>query len=485
MTPTELLLLGWSLPLLLGVGLWLLLTGLPRGAAAWLGALGYGYVCGLISCAGIVALSQARHTDEALLRLWPWLTGASILLWFGAWLLRRVGIVDAQPATKFSGPFWLRGFCALLFILLVSRAWLLFGEVSLLQTFPWDAWGAWAVKPKTWYLLGHSVSFASMGEWLASGDADIHTNVAWNYPQLLAWVEIWCANAANGWNEPLINFAWWGLWVALLFACYGQLRSLGLNAQRALITVYVLGSLPLLETHVALAGYADIWLATVFMLAVLSWLRWLYLREPRQLLAALLLSLLLPQLKLEGAIWVLCLWSVIAFGFLPRRWGWGIVLTLGCVSGIALLLGGLSLPVPGLGPVKFTWDSIDVPGKGSYSLQWHSVGPELSRSLFTLSNWHLLWFIFPLALVWRWRVLLADSGLRALAALLLLCGLFLFVLFFFTDAGQWAKDFTSANRLTLHVAPLAVIFIALLLRDAEPQNETPLRDISPAHAALE
>ena len=40
--------------------------------------------------------------------------------------------------------------------------------------------------------------------------------------------------------------------------------------------------------------------------------------------------------------------------------------------------------------------------------------------------------------------------------------LFLFVLFFFTDASKWAENLTSINRVLLHIVPTSVMFTALL-----------------------
>jgi len=40
---------------------------------------------------------------------------------------------------------------------------------------------------------------------------------------------------------------------------------------------------------------------------------------------------------------------------------------------------------------------------------------------------------------------------------------FLFVLFFFTDASAWAQNYTSANRLVLHLVPTVFSLLAVVL----------------------
>ena len=85
-------------------------------------------------------------------------------------------------------------------------------------------------------------------------------------------------------------------------------------------------------------------------------------------------------------------------------------------------------------------------------------------SLFTLPNWHLLWYVVPVLLVLRRRRFRDDRAARLLGLMLLIDFAFLFVLFFFTTASAWAQDFTSANRLILQLVPSVFVLAAVLLR---------------------
>lgn len=459
-------LVAWLLPLSAGAAVYLAVS--PQRVAGWrASALGYGFLVGMFLAAiftSIAADSDTARADvNAGLCLLIALAVAAVIVW------RRWR--TSSPTLAANGTFlvrWQKVLLAGMTASLVVRGAIAAREIWLRPLYPWDAWSAWATKPKTWYLLGHYAPFVSMTDWLHSSQGNSYTDVAWHYPHALAWIEVWFASAAGGWIEPLINLPWIGLWVALLFAHYGQWRALGLSRVRALVFVYALGSLPLLSVHAALAGYADLWVAAAFGLSVLSWMRWLHYRERSQLCLALVFALVLPTLKMEGWVWTICLLAAIGFSALPLRWRRWIA-----ISGLVLLvvlfpLGGLrfmslhagilnadgSIAVPAIGPLALLLD-----------LHWQSDAlAGAAETLFAQPNWHLLWWLTPAILVWRWRELMAHDWLRLPALLLGICGALLLVLFFFTDASAWAQSYTAINRLVLQLVPAWMTVLALLLQ---------------------
>ena len=260
------------------------------------------------------------------------------------------------------------------------------------------------------------------------------------YPELLAWIELWFASAAGAWTEPLIDVAWCGALAAFAFAAYGYWRALGLASWLALGLVYVLVSLPLIDAHVALAGYADLWLALTLGLTTLAWVRWIIEGERGQLALAACLALCLPAIKLEGAVWLLAFGAVVVLDVLPRRWRWR---TLGALAVVAVA----AVAAGAFGPVQVSFNRIDIPSLGTFSPAWHGVGGAMVASLFTLPNWHLFWYAVPVLLLIRRKRLAGDRAARMLGLMLLLDFAFLFVLFFLTTASAWALDFTSAMRI--------------------------------------
>jgi hypothetical protein len=99
-------------------------------------------------------------------------------------------------------------------------------------------------------------------------------------------------------------------------------------------------------------------------------------------------------------------------------------------------------------------------------LAWHGAAfMGVLNSLFVQPNWHLLWWIAPIIVVWRWRALRAADVTRQLGAFLLAGLAFLLFLFVFTDAASFAESYTAINRLLMHLVPALISLLMLLLRD--------------------
>jgi hypothetical protein len=469
--------LAWLLPLLLGAGL----CGIVAGRSVWHGrmaaVLGTGWLVGVFIAAFAASWLGQGDTVNVFAAASPWLLGFAILVWAVVAIRRRwARRVDVPPASAVAGEahasIALRALWWLLGVAIVLRLLLLGDEASLRPVFPWDAWSAWSLKPKSWLLLGQAEPYVSMADWLGDAASAARTAATWHYPELLAWIQVWFASSAGGWNEPLVNLAWCGALAAFALAAYGYWRGLGLNAALAMGLVYALVSLPLIDAHVALAGYADLWIAVTLGLATLAWSRWLVAREPGQWLLGAGLALCLPAIKLEGAIWLVAFAAVVILDLLPARWRWRIAGGFAIVFVLGLAVGGFSLPIPGLGWVRIAWGEVGIPAIPAFDLSWRPVGGAMLASLFTLPNWHLLWYLLPLLVALRWRVLVRDHAARLLGLLVLLQLVFLFGLFFFTSASAWAEDFTSANRLILQIVPCVFAFAAMLLR--QPPRPSPV-----------
>lgn len=466
------------LPLAAGVALWLALV--PRRGPGWLSAaLGHGIVFGMLLAAACVDLFARADTTHAWLRAAPALAVLAAFAAIVAWRRSRPAALPVLNKVENANK-WIRTLLAAGLVSLGFRAWLMLREIWLRPTFPWDAWDAWAVKSKTWFLLGHYAPFVSMPDWLAHPARELYTGVAWAYPATLAWMQVWFASAAGGWIEPQVNLPWFALWIGLLLGHYGQWRALGLDRVRALAAVYALGSLPLLDVHVALAGYADLWLAAMLGFTALAWLRGRRERDVGQLAIAIVCAALLPAIKLEGAIWLLLCVAVAIYDVLPRRWR---RLTMAGVVAVLLVLvfaSRINLPIPALGWVEITHRRIVVPALGEYAMHFSADALlSLLNSLFVQPNWHLLWWLAPGIALWRWRALRENAALRHLGAFVLLGFAFLFFLFTCTDASRWAESYTAVNRLILQLVPATITLLALMCRDAESGDRRPSPVASP------
>jgi hypothetical protein len=449
--------IAWITPLLLGTGVVAMLVGRPRTPTAYAGTLGDGFVLGALLCALAVAALGRIDVSRIVPALSPILLALGIAAWTWALLRPHSTAVIPRDEGRLHPLLWI------LLALLAVHAALMMDEILLRPMYPWDAWAAWLLKPKAWMLGGHLDPFVPFDEWLADASGTLRTAPTWNYPEALGRLAVWFASAWGEWNAGVVGALWFALWLALLAGVYGQLRALGLQRDRAVIAVYALGSLPLINVHVALAGYADLWIATLLAFACLSWVRGLESGERGHFVLAGLFAAMLPLVKLEGRIWLVLLGGAMLYARMPPR-----------LRRIALVLA----PIVASGIVA------------AYLLRWPLIAPMLDRvglsadtgvllehapavigaaaaGLFAQYNWHLFWFAVALTLLVRLPELKRSSPLRALGLFLLLGCAFLFALFVLTPAGKWAESYTAVNRLSLQIVPAMLVFAALLWRESQ------------------
>ncbi|MCB1797174.1 MAG: hypothetical protein KDJ70_22680, partial [Candidatus Competibacteraceae bacterium] len=188
--------------------------------------------------------------------------------------------------------------------------------------------------------------------WLMDASDSNYALAAWNYPEAVSLLALWPTLAFGGWNETVAHLPWLGVALALGLGFYGQARFWGASPPVALIFVGLLLSLPMLDTHVALAGYADIWLAATFGLASCAFLQWARTRDRWQGLLALLLALACPWIKREGLVWALLLLPAAIWVWTPRRyWPWlagGLIVSL--IGG--WMADGFTMRIPSLGEIQ-------------------------------------------------------------------------------------------------------------------------------------
>ncbi len=130
-------------------------------------------------------------------------------------------------------------------------------EVAWRPLYPWDAWVQWATKARVWYELGHLAPFVRADVWLAGGNG-AYFDASPNYPATVPLLQVWTCVALGRWDDSAMNWPWLAILVALVAAMYGALRGEGVAPLLALFGAYLLASLPLVDVHVALAGYADL-----------------------------------------------------------------------------------------------------------------------------------------------------------------------------------------------------------------------------------
>lgn len=457
------------LPTVLGALAWQCILGRARDVAGWAASLGAGYVLGVllvgVSMAAWPGLSPQRAFGSFAI-----VAGLAIVALAAAWYSRRSHVVApvAFGTTPASGSTPLARAAAWgLLTLLAIEFFVIATQATALPSLSWDAWNAWLAKSKAWYFADAFSPVLGFEAWLAAPAGAAITTTAPSYPAALPRAMVWMTSAAGGWNEAAIHAMWPLLWLALGAALFGYARLAGLGVLYAMVTAGAVLALPLVTAHATLAGYADLWLACGVLFAGVHLARAFALRlaVPRAWLRdaamAALWLLLLPAIKLEGAVWLVCALAAIAIALLPARWRWPALGGLLLVWAIGLPFGGWPVPLPGVGTLRWGWGQIEVGVFGTMALTWRPVADEVFQSLYLLPNWNLLWYVAPLIVLVRWRGIAGD-GLAVLGWWLLFGYAFLFLLFFFTDASVWAENLTSLNRVLMQVVPLTVFWLSVL-----------------------
>ena len=465
------LLLPW-----LAMTLWLRLVWGEPFPGRWPLLLGYGYLLGTIGVAGLLWLQGTLG--------WPLSSGLPLTV-SGLLLVAAVFLLVERPSA--AGPAWQPArerlgrwqalACGLILLWVVGRWVGLALEVWWQPLFPWDAWTTWGARAKVWSELQTLVPFVSPSVWLADKTGTLHTIGAWGYPVTISLVATWPTLALGTWNETAANLPWLGVALALGLGFYGQARLWGASPLTAMVSVWLVMSVPLLNTHVALAGYADVWMATAYGLALMAFLQWVRTGDQRQGWLAILLMLICVAIKREGLVWA----ALFIPALLAAKLGRFSLLRVGGVLlawGVLLwMLGGLAFEVPGLGVIGLSGDLIQLPLVGEIKLENHAPWEPVLRHFFLYSNWHLFAYLVVLSLVaasvslWRNP---DQAWLRAGLVWALSCVAALYFLFFWTDAYLWAVKATSINRLLLHFMPALLFWcMTVWLEVAGYRQESP------------
>lgn len=459
--------IGLLLPWALGV-VWLRLLWRAADTTAWPVWLGYGYVLGALVTTLVMRLLDLLGIPFSFVSISLPLLGITII---GALLYIKTPALTHPPTLAlphegegeiFVAPQeggersegaeilsnslrWQHALFFFLFAIIILRFAGLGLEIIWRPLFAWDAWNQWATKARVWYEWGRLVPFVPADIWLSSGATQAYTDSAPHYPATVPLLQVWMSYALGRWDDSLMNLPWLQCGIALGLAFYGQARLWGVAPLAAMIFTYFLLSLPLLDTHIALAGYADLFMATVYGLAAMAFFHWARTRDHRQGLLALLLVLSCPLIKIPGQIWMLTFVPALWVALIPRT-GMIVVAALGAAA--LLVLGRTQLVILG------------------YTLhtEFSPVGEPILRNVFVMDNWHLFWYLF-IALWLLSLTRLFSASLRVMTVLVLTGFYFLAIVFFFSKAHVWVADFSTLNRALLHIVPMLMFYMMVLYRE--------------------
>jgi len=338
-----------------------------------------------------------------------------------------------------------------LIILMVIRLSTLGLELLGRPLFPWDATMHWATKARVWYEFGTIVPFVENQQWLELGGDGVFTDHHPGYPITTPLLQVWMNSAAGQWDESLMNLPWLLCLTALGAAFYGQARTAGASPTLSMAFTYMLLSMPLLNTHVALAGYADLFLGACYCAAIMALYNWSATGTRWQGVLALIFAWSCLLIKNEGFYWLLTFIPAVVVVRLP-----------GLKAAVLLLLLFLVL----VAILTLFPRDLSVAGHSLERLNLHYRPEALvatGRNLWVHGNWHLFAYI-PFGLIPLWIATGRPGGGAYLGiSVALASALALFsILFLFTGYAYGAVHYTAVGRISVQLVP-SLMFLALLM----------------------
>jgi hypothetical protein len=259
--------------------------------------------------------------------------------------------------------------------------------------------------------------------------------------------------AIGRWDESLMNLPWLLCLVAMGCAFYGQLRVAGASALIAMGFTYLLLSMPLINIHVALAGYADLFLGATYCAALMAFHNWLTTRCRAQALLAIFFGLSCTLVKSEGIPW--------AFTFIPallltvemryKAVKLGLLFSLGASVLLVLVATNSAVIAPFLRLVT----------------EFHPDGlTGTLQAVLLHDNLHLMSYVLMATIAMGLTIpgTFTKTYLGISIALACAVAMFLF-LFLFTVFGAGAAKFTGVARLCIQLAPGLLFLSAMLCND--------------------
>jgi hypothetical protein len=446
--------LALLLPVLLGA-LWLnLIMPVPRPARTVL-VLGNGTLIGLLLIPqfmwGLDFLGVPLSFGATGI-----LTSILIIIAIALQLARRkrVPALLAPDPTAFSSmPTSHQMLFIALLCLVILRCITLGLEVLWRPLFPWDATMHWATKARVWFEFRSIMPFVESNVWVSMGGDNVFTDRHPDYPHTVPLLQVWMNLAIGRWDESLMNLPWLLCLMAMGCAFYGQLRVAGVSALIAMGFTYMLLSMPLINIHVALAGYADLFLGATYCAALMAFHNWLTTRCRAQALLAVFFAIGCMLVKTEGIPW--------AFTLIPA-----LLLTLGTqykTAKLAILfsLGALLLLV------LATKNPVVIAQFLRTVTEFHPDGlTGTLQAILLHDNLHLLGYVLMAAIAVGLTIpgTFTKTYLGISIALTCAVAMFLF-LFLFTVFGAGASNFTGVARLCIQLAPGLLFLSAMLCND--------------------
>ncbi len=348
----------------------------------------------------------------------------------------------------------------LFFMFITIRFVVIAADVLVKPIIPWDAWSSWAAKAKIFYYDG-SISnlYEATRPWWDFPEAG-HSVRAIRHPNFLPIVQTFFAVANGSWYDSAVNLPWLILGLSSVFITYGVLRYFMVHKVLALITSYLVFSLPILNAQINLGSYGGIWVSLSFLIAVFSLIAALIYSEKKMFILFLLAIVIMYSSK-NTSLFLIPTLLVIFFSY-----------KLGSIRAITLIILLISIVLF----IEMVIPNTIFPAIASIFnvsvariniLYDNPVHLETIYYLFELDNWHYLFYIIPISLIsLLFKKKNKTKSARAMSLFIVsgLSSLFIFI---------WITNFSSqvnpelyfgyVNRVILYFAPILCLIPVCVL----------------------
>lgn len=351
---------------------------------------------------------------------------------------------------------------------LVIRFSILSLEIIEKPLFPWDGWFSWSAKAKIFYQERAIVDlYWERTPWWEFDAVSAHAIGGERHMNMLPLIQSYVALAYGQWQDSYINIPWLLCGLASVMVIWGGLRYAGFSVVEAAVAAYLFSSLPIVNIHLSLGSYADIWVGCGFLITALGYA----LAKQQDESALLLVSFL--GLAVMFSSKSTALWTLPAFLLL---WLQSVCSTRWLMAMIALALVTLYLLAGHYVQFLFGWlDS--VLGLTYSEVTLTSMNNLVSDSVtyfLIYDNWH---FMFLAGIVSSFFLFTKVRQVRvnSVAADLLSLGWFAVLVFIymvhFSSRVPSEEYYGLANRLMLHIAPVLCTFPVLVHHILSQQPE--------------
>ena len=352
-------------------------------------------------------------------------------------------------------------------LLVIYHVYHMIVQNNALPLIAWDSWNGWVAKAKIWYYHGFNEPLVDRLVWLKSESE--FTNPIAHYPDGLSLLYL-INSGIWGWSETQLNAIFPAMFIAFLLMFYGNVKLLTESKNCAWLAVILLIAIPIVNIHIILAGYADIWVAAYLAMSVFNTQYFLSQPSKKLFVIITIFAIAMLMFKLESWIWMAIFVSAYLLSVMSKTKRLWLSILFISVCIIWYFNDGISISLP-MGELIFKPNLIQIPALGSFSLTYLNTTDALIEALFLSNSWNILWYSLPVLIILPFKI--KDKSLLLLPSIFLIFTLmFLFVLFYMTYASDFANDFTSSNRIVMHVVPVYIYLLIQVFRQFNFQKNT-------------